>query len=227
MVLGFAALTRIDIGQAKAAFERAIELDSAEPLARLGLGLGKIRGGHLEAGRRELEIAAALDPNSSLLRSYLGKAYFEERRGPLDADQFQIAKELDPNDPTPYFYDAIRKQTENRPVEALRDLETSIELNDNRAPYRSRLLLDEDRATRGVSLARIYDDLGFDRLGLVEATKSLNQRSGQLRRLIASCPTPTPASRATRSPASASCSRRSSCSRSTSILCSRACRSSI
>ena len=34
------------------------------------------------------------------------------------------------------------QQTENRPVEALRDLQESIELNDNRAVYRSRQLLD-------------------------------------------------------------------------------------
>ncbi len=174
MVLGFAALTRIDLAQAKAAFERAIELDSAEPLARLGLGLAKIRAGELADGRRELEIAAALDPNNSLIRSYLGKAYFDERRDPQDAEQFQIAKELDPNDPTPWFYDAIRLQLANRPVEALRNLETSIELNDNRAVYRSRLLLDEDIAVRQTSLARIYDNLGFEQLGLNEATKSLS-----------------------------------------------------
>ena len=80
MVLGFAALTRIDISEAKAAFERAIELDLANPLPRLGLGLAIIRSGDLDAGRREIEIAAALDPNDSLLRSYLGKTYFEEKR---------------------------------------------------------------------------------------------------------------------------------------------------
>jgi tetratricopeptide (TPR) repeat protein len=173
MVLGFAALTRIDIDAARAAFERAIELDSAEPLARLGLGLARIRAGHLEAGRKDLEIAAALDPNNSLLRSYLGKAYFEEKRDPQDAQQYEIAKQLDPNDPTPWLYDAIRLQTINRPVEALHNIEKSIELNDNRAPYRSRLLLDEDLAVRQTSLARIYNNLGFEQLGLNEATKSL------------------------------------------------------
>ena len=146
MVLGFAALTRIDIDQAKARFERAIALDSANPLARLGLGLATIRAGDLDAGGREIEIAVALDPNNSLLRSYLGKTYFEERRDPLDGQQYEIAKQLDPNDPTPWFYDAIRLQTINRPVEALRNIEKSIELNDNRAVYRSRLLLDEDVA---------------------------------------------------------------------------------
>jgi tetratricopeptide (TPR) repeat protein len=174
IVLGFAALTRIDIDQAKASFERAIALDSANPLPRLGLGLGTIRSGDLERGRKDIEIAAALDPNDSLIRSYLGKAYFEERRDPLDAEQYAIAKELDPNDPTPWFYDAIRLQTVNRPVEALRNIERSIQLNDNRAVYRSRLLLDEDLATRQTSLGRIYDDLGFEQLGLVESTKSLS-----------------------------------------------------
>jgi tetratricopeptide (TPR) repeat protein len=172
-VLGFAALTRIDISAAEAAFERAIALDSAEPLARLGLGLAIIRSGDLEAGAREIEIAAGLDPNDSLVRSYLGKAYFEERRDEQAGAQYAIAKELDPNDPTPWFYDAIRLQLDNRPVEALRSLERSIELNDNRAVYRSRLLLEEDQATRGTSLARIYDDLGFRQLGINEASKSL------------------------------------------------------
>jgi hypothetical protein len=81
---------------------------------------------------------------------------------------------LDPNDPTPYFYDAIAKQTTNRPVEALHDMQRAIELNDNRAVYRSRLLLDADEAARSASLGRVYSDLGFQRLALVEGWKSVN-----------------------------------------------------
>jgi tetratricopeptide (TPR) repeat protein len=173
IVVGFAALSEIRIRQAGEAFERAIALDSADPLPRLGLGLTKIRGGALADGRAELETAVALDSNQSLLRAYLGKAYFEEKRAPLDAQQFAIAEELDPLDPTAYLYDAIRLQTENRPVEALRQLEKSIELNDNRAVYRSRLLLDQDRAARGASLARIFSDLGFTETGIAAATNSL------------------------------------------------------
>lgn len=172
--LGFAYLTQIKTKKARRAFEQAITLDSAAPLPRLGLGLAKIREGHLVQGRAEIEIAAGLDPLNALIRSYLGKAYFDEKRGPLDGKQLEIAKTLDPGDPTPWFYDAIRKQSLNRPVEALQDLQKSIELNDNRAVYRSRLMLDEDQAARGVSLARIYDDLGFKHRALVESTKSLS-----------------------------------------------------
>ncbi|MEN6485676.1 MAG: TonB-dependent receptor, partial [Syntrophobacteraceae bacterium] len=77
-------------------------------------------------------------------------------------------------DPTPWFYGAIQKETQNRPVEALDQLEQSIRLNDNRAVYRSRLMLDQDLAAKSASLARIYQDLGFDRRALVEGWKSLN-----------------------------------------------------
>jgi ferric-dicitrate binding protein FerR (iron transport regulator) len=172
-VLGFAYLTQIKTADAKQAFEKAIGQDSADPLPRLGLGLALIRTGELEAGRREIEIAAALDPNNALIRSYLGKAYYEEKRNRLAAAQLDMARQLDPNDPTPWFYDAIRKQTENRPVEALNDLQKSIELNDNRAVYRSRLLLDEDLAMRGASLARIHRNLGLDPVAQAEATRSI------------------------------------------------------
>lgn len=173
-VLGFAHLLQIDTQTAKDAFHRAIALDQADPMPRLGLGIALIREGNLEAGRIELEIAASLDPANSLIRSYLGKAYFEEKRYPLASTQFDLAKERDPKDPTPWFYDAIQKQTQNRPVEALRDIQKSIELNNNRAVYRSKFLLDRDEAARGSSLARIFETLGFERRAIMETAKSLS-----------------------------------------------------
>jgi tetratricopeptide (TPR) repeat protein len=173
-VLGFAYLAQVKTTESKAAFEKAIKLDQADPLSRLGLGLAKIRDGDLDEGGREIEIAASLDPNNSLVRSYLGKVYFEEKRTKLDGPEYKIAKELDPQDPTPWFYNAIRLQTINRPVEALRDLQKAIELNDNKAVYRSKLLLDSDLAARSASLGRIYSDLGFQQRALVEGWKSVN-----------------------------------------------------
>ncbi|MFV9690751.1 MAG: TonB-dependent receptor domain-containing protein, partial [Desulfobacteria bacterium] len=128
----------------------------------------------LKQGRKEIEIAASLDPDNSLIRSYLGKAYYEEKREKQAQNQFAMARELDPQDPTAWFYDAILKQSQNRPVEALEDLQKSIELNDNRAVYRSRLMLDEDLAARSASLGSIYNDLGFQQLALVEGWKSVN-----------------------------------------------------
>ena len=177
-VLGFAYLTRIEVKRAREAFEHAIQGDPADPLPRLGMGLAKIRDGDLEGGTREIETAASLDPNNSLVRSYLGKAYFEEKRGGLAETEFEQAKLLDPEDPTPWFYDAIQKQTTNRPVEALHDLERAIARNDNRAVYRSRLLLDQDLAARSAAIGRIYSDLGFEQRALVEGWRSVNADPG-------------------------------------------------
>ena len=173
-VLGFAQLVRLATDEASNAFDRAIALDSAAPLPRLGKGLALIRQGELAQGRREIEIAASLDPNHALIRSYLGKAYYEEKRDHLAADQYAMAKELDPLDPTPWLYDAIRKQSNNQPIEALRDLEQSVALNDNRAVYRSRLLLDEDAAAKSASQARIYGSLGAQQLALKLGLHSLS-----------------------------------------------------
>ncbi len=176
-VLGFAELAQIDIDQAKTTFERAVELDAGDPTARLGLGLTKIRQGDVKEGTRDLETAVSLDPNNAVARSYLGKAYYELRNADYAETELGIAKEMDPKDPTPWFYDAILKQSENRPVEALHDMQEAIELNDNRGVYRSRLLLDEDAAARTANLARVYNDLGFGRVALKEAWKSLGYDS--------------------------------------------------
>lgn len=172
-ILGFADLAQTKIESATKAFEQALVIDSSDPLARLGLGLAKIRKGDIEAGKNELETAVNLDPNNAVIRSYLGKAYYELRNKDYAGTEFKIAKEMDPKDPTPWFYDAILKQTTNRPVEALHDMQKAIELNDNRGVYRSKLLLDEDRAIRGVSLGRLYNDLGFEDIANQQATKSL------------------------------------------------------
>ncbi len=173
-VLGFVYLAEIDVKRAEEAFQRAIALDAVDPLPRLGLGLARIRRGNLEEGRQDIETAASLDPGRSLVRSYLGKAYYEERRNKPTGEELNRAKSLDPKDPTSYFYDAIEKQTTNRPVEALQDMQRAIELNDNRAVYRSSLLLDSDLAARSSALARVYTDLGFQQLALVEGYKSVN-----------------------------------------------------
>lgn len=175
-VLGFVHLAQVDIRAAHADFQTAIDRDSFDPLARLGLGLATIHEGKLALGREQIEIAVALDPTNSLLRSYVGKAYYEENSGERDvlaSAQFSAAKGLDPNDPTPWFYDSILKDSQTRPAAALEDLAKSADLNDDRAVYRSRLLLDQDSAARNASQATVYNEVGFHQLGLEEAAQSL------------------------------------------------------
>ncbi len=171
----FAQLNRRNISAAKKAFQRAADINSADPQAALGLGLINVRKGNLLGGREYLELAAALDPTNSLPRSVLGKLYYEINRNDFAQEQFNLAKEFDPNDPTPWFYNALKEQDENNPAGALKELKIAQEKNDNRAVYRSRLLLDKDEAARGASLGNIYRQLGFDQLALREGTKAIEQ----------------------------------------------------
>ena len=163
-MLGFTSLANLMADDALSAFKRAIDLDSSDPYSRLGSGLARIRLGHLEDGLAELQIASLLDPSNSLIRSYLGKALFEKRRSATDAlagEQFILAKRLDPLDPTPWLYNALRLARSSEPVRSMEETQRSKELNDRRAPYRSRLLLDDDAAVRSADLVRSYRDLGF------------------------------------------------------------------
>jgi len=173
-LLGFAYLLQVDTQEALAAFDKSIALDQADPLPHLGKGLGLIRQGQLTQGRGEIELAVGLGGNQSLLHAYLGKSYYEEKRGDLAQTQFEIAQQLDSQDPTPYFYSAILLQSEGQPIQALQAMDSAVSLNDNRAVYRSRLLLDSDLAARSASLGSLYSDLGFEELALVEGWKSVN-----------------------------------------------------
>ncbi len=175
-MLGFIHLTQIDTKAARSDFAAAIDRDSFSALPRLGLGLAIIRDGELIPGREQIEIAVALDPSNSLLRSYVGKAYYEEGsmdRDSLAATQFELARQLDPRDPTPLLYDAIRLQTINQPVDAVTKLQESIALNDNRAVFRSKEFLVEDGAVRSVSLARAYHEIGFNMQAFRESAASI------------------------------------------------------
>jgi Flp pilus assembly protein TadD len=173
-ILGFADLAQFRFAAAEDAFRAAATLDPADPLPRLGLGLTQIRRGRLAEGTKEIEIAVALNPSSSILRSYLGKAYAADWRYDPAFREWGLAQQLDPKDPTPWLYQALAERSLNRPGDALANLQRSIELNDNRAVYRSRLLLDQDLATRSADLAGIYRDLGFNQAALDQGYKSVN-----------------------------------------------------
>jgi tetratricopeptide (TPR) repeat protein len=172
-ILGFAALADFQFAAARTAFDRAAVLAPGDPLPRLGLGLGAIRARDLAAGRRELAIAVALDPENSVARSYFGRSYAEGRLYDNAFREWRLAEAADPRDPTAPLYRAFALRALNRPADALRDIETSIALNQNRAVYRSRLLLDQDLATRTTGLGAIYRDLGFEQLALSEGHKSV------------------------------------------------------
>ncbi|HRD50387.1 MAG: tetratricopeptide repeat protein [Candidatus Competibacter sp.] len=174
-VWGFLQLARNRVSLAREAFQNAIAQDSTLGLPHLGLGLALFRENDTRAAVDEMRKATLLEPQVSLYNSYLGKAFYEVKQDRRAQRYLEKAKRLDPRDPTPWLYDAIRLQSVNRPVEAVENLQKSIELNDDRAVYRSRLLLDEDWAARAATLGHIYNQVGFQQLGLQEGWKSVSR----------------------------------------------------
>ncbi|MGA2177695.1 MAG: FecR domain-containing protein [Verrucomicrobiota bacterium] len=175
---GFLQAAENRIGPALVAFEQAIALDGALDEAWLGRGLCRIRRGENRAGLEDLEVAAALAPNRALPRSYLGKAFSQVHQDARAGHELELARRLDPNDPTSLLYLALLRQQENRVNEAIKGLEQAQDLNDNRAVYRSRLLLDQDAAVRGANLAGIYQDAGLEEVSVREAARAVNADYG-------------------------------------------------
>jgi outer membrane receptor protein involved in Fe transport/Flp pilus assembly protein TadD len=171
---GFLWAAKNNNSEAARSFDEAIALDGALGNAWLGRGLVKIRRGHAREGREDLQVAATLEPQRAVLRSYLGKAFNQTWDIRRAEKELQLAQKLDPNDPTAWLYSALLKEQGNRVNEAVSDLEKSKELNDNRSIFRSRLLLDQDRAVRSANLASIYRDAGMFDVSVQEASRAVN-----------------------------------------------------
>ncbi len=166
---GFLLVARHQTAKAEHYFDEAILADGLLGNGWLGRGLCRIRGGDARAGVLDLMVAATLEPQRALFRSYLGKAFANAGDLQNAARELSLAKELDPNDPTAWLYSALLDEEEHRFNEGIRNLEKSSELNDNRRVYRSRLLLDQDRSVRSSSLAAIYRENGMVELSAREA----------------------------------------------------------
>ena len=154
---GFLSAAESKFAEAETTFNRAIALDGALGNAWLGRGLVRMRRGQREEGFLDLQTAAALDPRRAVVRSYLAKALTEINEPRAVEQELNRAMKLDPNDPTAWLYSALIRFNNYQLGEAISALEESAERNDNRAVYRSRMLLDQDASVRSANLANIYE----------------------------------------------------------------------
>ncbi len=167
---GFLEAARYNPARAREAFERTLALNGAMGDAWLGRGLCRLRAGDREGGRADLQTAVTVEPQRAILRSYLAKAYaetFDPRRARQELD---LARQLDPVDPTGWLYSALLHQQRNEINRGIEDLERSKALNDQRSVFRSRWLLDQDQAVRGANLAALYRDSGLIEYSAREAS---------------------------------------------------------
>lgn len=170
---GFVMLERDDVRAALEAFDSARQLDAGYGPAWLGRGLCLLRQRRFPEAREAFQAAAALEPQRALFRAYLGKAAAELGDSKAAEKEFNLAKRLDPQDPTGWLYSALQLWQENRVNESIRDLEQAQDVNDSRAPFRSQLLLDRDRSVASANLAAIYADAGLSEVSRHAAARAV------------------------------------------------------
>lgn len=170
---GFLFAAEDHVGEAVKAFDASIALDGSQGDAWLGRGLSRIRRGEIDAGRRDILVAASLEPQRAVFRSYLAKAMALAGNPGQAHKELALAQHIDPNDPTAWLYSALLLLEENRINEAIDSLEKSSALNENRSVFRSRQLLDQDRSVRGANLAGAYQDDGMNEVAVREATRAV------------------------------------------------------
>jgi tetratricopeptide (TPR) repeat protein len=173
---GFVRLAYRDYRGAFQLWERAVKADPRFGEPHLGLGIYHFRYREFRRGLEEMLTATLLDPRVASHQTELGKALFQTRSFDRALEVYDYAKTLDPKDPTPYFYKGIALTDLNRPGEAVQEINKSIELNDNVAMFRSRSLLDQDRAVRNYSLARAYQQLGLTEWALSKAVTAVKYK---------------------------------------------------
>lgn len=155
--------------RAQELFSQAVRENPYLGEPHLGLSLCHFRHRRFDQGLQEMLAATLLDPRVSLYQSELGKAYYQARAFEKSLATWDYAADLDPRDPTPHFYKGIALTDLNRPGEAIQAINRSIALNDNRAVFRSRLMLTRDLSVRHYNLARAYEQLGLGEWALSKA----------------------------------------------------------
>jgi tetratricopeptide (TPR) repeat protein len=158
---GFVNIAFRHYAKAQELFEKSVQESPQLGEGHLGLGFCHFRFGDMDRGLTEMLTATLLDPRLAAYQGELGKAFYQVRAFDKALATWDYAAKLDPKDPTPHFYKGIALTDLNRPGEAVQSINRSIALNDNRAVFRSRLLLDKDQSTRNYNLARAYSQLGL------------------------------------------------------------------
>ncbi len=170
---GYIELARQETAAALASFQAAIDQDAGNAEAWMGRAIARMRGGEVAGAMEDIATAVAIEPQRSLFLSYWGKMLYQVERHDKALIVLDSAARLDPRDPTPLYYRAVILRDLNRAGEAIRTLNQSIALNDNRAVYRSRFLLDQDLASRNVDLSVLYDGLGLNAWARARAIRSV------------------------------------------------------
>ncbi|MCX5809787.1 MAG: TonB-dependent receptor, partial [Proteobacteria bacterium] len=174
-LIGFILIAKQQTQESVPVFKRASQLDPGLGEPHMGLGIAYMRLGDIATSLEEITTAVLLEPQRAIFLSYWAKMLYQIKRFKQALDILKFAQKLDPNDPTPELYKAIILRDMNLPTEAIASMNSAVNLNDNRAVYRSRFLLDRDLAVKNVDLSILYNQLGMTAWAKNKAMASIKQ----------------------------------------------------
>ena len=158
---GFIALAMGQRNQAQQYFSKALKLDGSFAPAYLGQALAAMEINDTEIALKSIATAVTIEPLNASYLNYYAKIAYETGRFERSIEMLQRAAELDSNDPTPFYLQAIIARDKNQDGKAVSLLKQASKLNDNRAVYRSRYLLDADLAVKNVDLSLSFQRFDF------------------------------------------------------------------
>jgi tetratricopeptide (TPR) repeat protein len=197
--------------EAEQAFQRAIELNPGDGLARARYGrtLGYV--GRFEAAIRVLQRARELDPLSAPVNAYLGQVYLFAKQYDRAAEQLQLASEINPDHALIRHNLGELYLAQGKFAEAIPELERAVELSgqffgvasshyvamlgcayarDNRREDALEILRELEQRSRqglvsGFNMASIHAALGEEEAALAWLERGYEQRDTWLAELKA------------------------------------------
>lgn len=164
-------------GEARQAFETALQRDPKDAKALFGLGLAEIKLGNFQAGQEKLQAANDADPSNALILTYLGRS--QQNLGQTEAARasWRSAQQADLKDPIPWLYQAQMELQANQPQDARESLRQSQARLAYRSVYRGELLLKEDEQLLLANLAEVQRQLGMEKLAFYTLSSSVDANS--------------------------------------------------
>ena len=147
--------------QALTGFERALAIAPDLASAHLGVALQSTREKDYARALESISTAVAIEPTNASYLEYFARILYTMDRKDRAVEVLERAIELDPRNPGPVYILALIERDNHNDAQAIALLNRAETLNDNRGVYRSRQLLDSDRAINSADLTLAFDPFDF------------------------------------------------------------------
>ena len=132
ILLGELYETKRDWDSAKNMYQKALQIQSDNPLASNNLAYVMLQqGGNIDVALAMAQTARRLMPDSPNAADTLGWAYYKKGLYPTAIDLFKEAVKKNPNDPTFHYHLGLAYQASDQPVLAKEHLQQVLKLNPN------------------------------------------------------------------------------------------------